>query len=575
MNFYFFLNLGLHLLFFHLTIIGSSQTLEKPPKKDSILSYDSTSLPNQNDLLKEYNKAYYNLQKLNVGLDSIPNGVNLQTPQAALEHFILSSREERFDLAAYAINLNLLPNDLQKEKAKILAKKLYYVISKRIQLDWNKVPDRPDGQIDVTSNSNSQVAGKPRRTITLGSLGLDGREVPIDLQRVKLKGKAPIWVISSNSAENIEPLYSQYGPSQILDYIPEWLQFQLLDIPFWKILGFILTLLISLLIFLVTKKALYSSTATDEQWISEIGNKIATPLGLFFAILFFYLVNNHLLSLSGNLSPYFYAFVLTFVIGSATWVILRAIDYIMDRLSSMYIDDVSEEQNLQARRYITYLSVARRVVTFIVLLIGIGIILSQFENLQTAGISILASAGIATIILGIAAQSTLGNIIAGLQVAITRPARIGDSILFEGEYGWVEDIRFMYLVVRTWDKRRVIVPLQYFISHPFQNWSMNSPHMLKPIYLYADYKIDVEKVRAYFSEILKQEEKYDEEAPPTLQVTSCSKEGIEMRALCSAKDAADAWDLHCKIREKLAKFVGELEQGIYLSRERVEIINSG
>ena len=126
-------------------------------------------------------------------------------------------------------------------------------------------------------------------------------------------------------------------------------------------------------------------------------------------------------------------------------------------------------------------------------------------------------------------------------------------------------------MIKTWDKRRLVVPLKHFITHPFQNWSMGSSHMMKPVSIYTDYQIDVPKVREKFESLVRESEDWDGEDPPSLQVISCSKEVVELRGLCSAKDPLTAWNLHCMLREELVRFVGELDNGNQLAKERVEI----
>jgi small-conductance mechanosensitive channel len=258
-------------------------------------------------------------------------------------------------------------------------------------------------------------------------------------------------------------------------------------------------------------------------------------------------------------------------VGALTWLVMRVIDYVMERLADTQVGDISDEENMESRRVLTTISVARRVITFIVIVVGIGIVAGQFPALQNLGVSLLASAGLATIIIGIAAQPTLGNIVAGLQIAITKPARIGDSVIFEGEYGTIEEIRFTYLVIQTWDDRRLIIPLKYFITNPFENWSMNDPHLIKPIILHADYRTDVDAVRQKFSELLKAHDLYDGESEPKVQVIDSDNKAMSLRCLCSAKDASTAWTLHCDLREAMIAYLAGIEDGKRLPREREEV----
>ncbi len=565
------------LFYFPLSGFAQNDTIDTSKKKEELPEKDflvDTLLKSDNDrsFIGEYSDYYFNIKQLNKGLPKSEEFINLQTPQAAMEHFLLSYREQKYELAAHALNLNLLPQKIQTEKAATLAEKLGYVIDKRVSINWDDLPDRPDAQINQAGAGKKSIAGKAQKSIRFGSLNLNGRTISLRLDRVKIKDEAPLWVISANSVENIELLYKEYGPSKLDRIVPEWAEVEFLGIQAWKIIGLIvfaiLCYLLGKLIAYIINKLVNKS---DKHWVEEIGDKIATPISLAIGVLIFYFVMNNFLSISGSFSPIFYASMLIVVIGCFTWLILRVIEYFIDRVSETQVGDISDEENLESRRFLTHISVARRVFTFIIIGIGVGLVLSQFESLQNLGISLMASAGVATVVLGIAAQSTLGNIIAGMQLAITKPARIGDTILFEGQYGTVEDIRFTYLIIKTWDDRRVIVPLKHFITEPFENWSMNDPHLMKPILIYADFNIDVEKVRTKFSELLKSSDNYDEKEPPKLQVTGSSKEGIEMRALCSAKDPSRAWDLHCDIREKLLKYVAELEDGIYLSKERIFI----
>lgn len=541
------------------------------PEKEHVLDTTMARIEKPS-ALGQYNDAYYQLDFLNRGLAPLSVPINRQSPQASMENFILAARNGDFDIAAYSLNLNLLPEKVQLEKAAVLAEKLYYVIDKRIRISWDDLSDRPDAQIDHGGTGSSNIAGKPRRNVRLASLPVNGREITLGLQRVKPENESPVWLISANTVENIETLYEAYGPGALSRWVPHWGKFNILGIPAWKFLGFLLMTFGCFLLFKLIRRLIHQLARNSEKvWIEEISRKGATPIALAGSVFAFYLVVNNFLSISGGFSPYIYSLLLVTVIGSVTWVLIRAIDYFMDRFTANQIGDISDEENTASRRYLTYISIARKVIVFAVLIMAIGTVLSQFDSLQRLGVSIMASAGVATIILGIAAQSTLGNIIAGLQIAITKPARIGDTVLFEGEYGTIENIRFTYLVIKTWDERRVIVPLRYFINHPFENWSLNDPHMIKPIHIFADPTTDVQKVREKFAELLEKEENYDEEKEPTVQVVSSAKDAIEIRALCSAKDASTAWDLHCKIREKLIAYISRLNDGRYLAKERVHL----
>jgi len=548
----------------------TTKTKNDLPSKDAVVSEEKSSY--QPNAIQEYNEAYYMLNRLNKNIGLPPNNFNLQSPQATLEHFIVSARNNNFEDAAFVLNLNLLPDNITIEDATTLAQKLYFVLNQRVSIDWNGLSDRPDGQTDISTATNKAIAGKPRRSVVFGEIDLNGKDVVLRLQRVKYKDFGAFWMISANTVENIEPLYEVYGPRELDKMMPDWARLKVWNMPIWKFAGTLFLLFLSyyvgkLVVYVVRKLFLKS----DKTWMAKIAKKLATPAGIAIGVLIFYILLNKFISFSGSFASTLYAILLIVVIGAVTWFIMRFIDYFMVYVAENKIGDTSPEENSEARMMLTYISVARRIVTFLVIIIGAIVIFSQFRSLEKLGISLMASAGVATVILGIAAQSTLGNIIAGIQIAITKPARIGDTVVIKDDWGYVEDIRFTYMVVRTWDLRRLVVPLKFIVSNTFENWSMTSAHQIRPIILFADYRIDVSKIRSKFKELLENSEDWDNDSPPVVQVVDVTEKAIKIRALCSAKDASTTWDLHCKLREELVSYIAKLENGIHLSKSRVTL----
>ncbi|WP_339702277.1 mechanosensitive ion channel domain-containing protein [uncultured Marixanthomonas sp.] len=554
-------------------------------EQDSVQPVDESKLPSKNRVINDsayyssnpytdYNEAYYRVNRLNEQVGLPPKQYNLRTPQATLEHFILKSRSGNYEEALYALNLNLLPQNITKEEAAILAEKLYFVINQRVSIDWDGLSDRPDGQIDISTSTNKAIAGKPRRSVVFGEVQLGERDIVMRVQRIRFEEYGALWLISANTVENIESLYEEYGPRRLDKMMPEWSRVHFLGFQVWKFFGIVILLFIAWFfgkfVTYLLRKILRKS---KRPWIKSIADKLARPAGILFGTLFFYILLDNLISLSGGFANIVYTSLIILIIGSITWFITSFVDYLMTYIAENKIGDVSEEENEEARKMLTYISVARRIVTFLVVVIGGYIIISQFRALEKVGISLLASAGVATVILGIAAQNTLGNIIAGLQIAITKPVRIGDTVIIEEDWGHVEEIGFTYMVVRTWDLRRLVVPLKFVISEVFENWSMTSSHQIRPIYLYADYRVDVSKIRSEFEKMLEAEEDWDEDNPAVVEVVDMTEESVKIRALCSAKDAKTTWQLHCALREKLIAYICQLEDGIYLSRTRVDISN--
>jgi small-conductance mechanosensitive channel len=223
-------------------------------------------------------------------------------------------------------------------------------------------------------------------------------------------------------------------------------------------------------------------------------------------------------------------------------------DYILSRF------DVAVKDNLRARKVYTQLRVSKRIVIIVVSILALGMMLMTFPQVQQLGTTILASAGIIGIVVGMAAQRTIGTFIAGLQIAITQPIRLDDVVIVENEWGRIEEIALTYVVVKIWDLRRLVVPITYFIEKPFKNWTRKSADLLGTAYIYVDYTVPVDAVREELRRILEKSELWDGKVCG-LQVTNTSERAVELRALMSSADASKGWDLRCEVREKLVGFI--------------------
>lgn len=202
------------------------------------------------------------------------------------------------------------------------------------------------------------------------------------------------------------------------------------------------------------------------------------------------------------------------------------------------------------RKHVTQTHILQRVAVFIVWLTGIGVALMTFDGVRQLGISILASAGAAGLILGLALQPVLQNLLAGIQIAVTQPVRIGDALIVENEYGTVEDIRATYVVIRLWDLRRLVIPLSYFLEKPFQNWTRDSTELLGSVMVYLDYSVPIAKLRESCRKKLETLEKWDGKVF-AVQVTDFRDNVMEVRVLMSSSDSAKLFDLRCEMREAI------------------------
>jgi small-conductance mechanosensitive channel len=234
------------------------------------------------------------------------------------------------------------------------------------------------------------------------------------------------------------------------------------------------------------------------------------------------------------------------------WILIKVTFVIQDMVRYTYIVDKSD--NIRERKLITQLQFIKKLSIVLIIFIALSIILLSFEPVRKLGTGLLTSAGIAGIIVGFAAQKSLANLLAGMQLAFTQPIRIDDVLVVEGEFGRVEEITLTYVVLKLWDNRRLILPLNYFIEKPFQNWTRTGADLIATVYLYMDYSVPVDEVRAEFSRILKSTDLWDGKSFG-LQVTDATENTLQLRALMSAASSGIAWDLRCLVREKLVTFI--------------------
>lgn len=259
--------------------------------------------------------------------------------------------------------------------------------------------------------------------------------------------------------------------------------------------------------------------------------------------------------------------IILFIV-SIAWLTIKMIRSFRIVILKQY--DISVKDNLKARKAYTQFRIIERILVFTIVLLSFAIALMTFEGIRKIGISLFASAGIAGLILGLAAQKAIGSLLAGFQLAITQPIRLDDVVIVEGEWGWIEEINLTYVVVRIWDKRRLIVPTTYFIEKPFQNWTRTSAEILGTVFIYTDFTVPIEKIRKELSRLLKQTEYWDGQVD-VLQVTNATEKTMELRALMSAVDSPTAWNLRVFIREELIKFLQkEFPESLPKSRVTLE-----
>lgn len=308
-------------------------------------------------------------------------------------------------------------------------------------------------------------------------------------------------------------------------------------------------LVVSIIIYWAVTKIKASNIALRHQILREM----RYPVTVLFIVTFVYFITKiPALNLEDNIIVNSIYPIATIAI--VAWLCIKAIN-----ISTLFVlrrYDVTQKDNLSARMMTTKVRILRRLVSALIILFAVAGALMTFDSIRALGLSLLASAGVAGIVIGFAAQKTIGNFFAGLQIAITQPIRLEDAVIVEGEWGVIEEINLTYVVVKIWDQRRLIVPISYFVEQTFQNWTRHSSDLLGVVMIYLDYSMPVEPLREELDRILHNNPLWNGKVK-VIQVTDFRENTMEVRILASADSAPEAFDLRCQIREKMIFFIQE------------------
>lgn len=234
------------------------------------------------------------------------------------------------------------------------------------------------------------------------------------------------------------------------------------------------------------------------------------------------------------------------------WVLTQVMDVLEDLVLAHYRLD--RDNNLAVRKLLTQLQFVKKIGVSLIFFVALALVLMSFATVRRIGAGLLTSAGIASVIVGFAAQRSLSNLLAGFQIAFTQPIRIDDVLVVEGEWGRVEEITFTNVIMKLWDERRLVLPLDYFIEKPFQNWTRTSSQLLGTVFLHVDYSLPVEAVRTELTRIAAGTPRWDGRVA-LVHVTDAQERTLQLRILVSAADASTAFELRCEVREKLVAFI--------------------
>ena len=249
---------------------------------------------------------------------------------------------------------------------------------------------------------------------------------------------------------------------------------------------------------------------------------------------------------------------------TTTWLVVQLLKIAELRLIRQY--DTNNDEKLAQRKFVTQVRFFRRSIAIVVLIIGTSLVLISFQGSRKVGLSVLTSAGVVSVVIGFAAQKTLANLLAGVQIAFNQQIRLNDAVVVEKEWGRIEEINLTSVIVRLWDRRRLILPITYFVEKPFENWTRSDASIIGSIILYLDYNVPVDKLREKAQKLAEADPLWTGESF-AVQVIDTLPTCIQVRILVSAPDSPSAFDLRCHMREQLIAFIrDEYPRGLPQSR---------
>ena len=328
----------------------------------------------------------------------------------------------------------------------------------------------------------------------------------------------------------------------------------------------IFILIIYQILYLALKKYAKKS---DKEWVPILQNYFYRPalsLVLVIALATIYLFK--LTGINEILEIYNHLLRIAFVL-AATYFGIKSLKGMRYLILSRYQLEGESEEARKGRKLFTQLRLLESIIIFFLVILAVALILMTFEPVRKVGISLLASAGVFGVILGFSAQKFIGTVFAGIQIAWAQPIRIGDVVIIMGHWGKVEEISLTHIVVKTWDHRQVIVPINWIIDNPFENWTKISSDLYGVVFLYSDYGLVVNEVRAKVAELVKDNPWWDGNKCE-VQVTNLNDRTMETRILVSAENADNAWDLRCYLREELIAWL-QKEHPELLPKTRIDL----
>ncbi|SER98057.1 Small-conductance mechanosensitive channel [Tranquillimonas rosea] len=504
--------------------------------------------------------AWFEVESFNSGLPELPSRIERRTPQGAVESFLDLTDAEAYEEAAHLLDLTGLPENEQAENGPELARQLRDILDRKALISWRSLLERPDA-LNANAASSTAMAGEPQRSLLLGVLDLGNREAAIRLNRVKPSDGEPVWVFSQRTVTRIPVLYARYGPSDLEEALPEVLRGPAFwGLHWWEVILTPLVLAVALGAGWLTRRffAMLARRARG-RWSTVALHALRWPSVIAVSMLIIRLVMLNLFVVSNPFAVIIppltvIGYIIAFLIFA-----LHVIDAILERLVTFDSEALADPDNNRLRSFATSVSAARRIIIVIGLAVGVGVVLAALDIYRTVGFSLLASAGALTLVIGFAARRVLGNILASLQIAMNRSARIGDQIVFDGAWCTVERIHFTYVQLKKWNSNRIVVPVERFVTEFFVNWSLEDNAMVVPIEITLANTADIPRMRERFAELAGRFDEVEPSDKIKTLVISQDAFGQLVRFQFPAPDPNSAWFLGCQLREEIVASAREFE----------------
>jgi small-conductance mechanosensitive channel len=485
--------------------------------------------------------------------------IDRSTPQQTVAGFMRAAEEEDVRTAAKYLELDGRRSSRQTRES---VEQLAEVLRWRVWVDPTSLSDTPEGDAD----DGEEVE-------RVGAVQVDGERIPITLTRAR-RNDDDVWLFSATTLGRLPEMTApEAAGSWLARIVPEaWRDTRIVGLWSWQWFGLLIAIAIGLpLGYTIGRFATFVlrklAEGTRVTWDDEIVRATRPGLRFAFAWGVMGLIATEL-DLPSHLAFWVTVVARTPLILAGGWIVRKAVA----AFTAVYLQSTQDDTEINARGLRTQIVILRRLSTIAIALVVLALVMMQFEVVRTVGWSLLASAGVAGVALGFAAQKSLADVIAGLQLSMTQPIRLGDVVVLQGQWGNVEEIALTYVRLKLFDERRMIVPTGVFLTQIFENWSAPGDGMIGIVELAVDPRAPVPRLRTELERLAREHPLHDGRECK-LQVIDLNENRALLRARVSTSDVGRTFELRCDIREAMVDYLQRLDDGRYLARRRWEQVD--